>query len=458
MALCTETETRRDVEPATAATAGHALGEFIADAVMHHRAGHLGEAEAAWLTVLNVVPGHPGALHNLGVIAGARGQPHAAIDRFDAVIAGQPEYAPAHYNRAIACHTLGRTSEAILGLSRTCALDPGHYSAHRALGFLWLAQGERDRALDHFARTYELRRGDDRIGIAAASLRHATRGKLLHDAEQFGFLATRRRDGRRFASLAKAYEQVADEIGPGAPALSARQFEELGEDYNTAIHISAAPACAESAIGERPDRDAVVRAFKLPGTAGTVWFDDLLTPVALNRLKKFLVESTVWHDFSHIGGFVASYLEDGLASPLLLQIADELRCAFPEILGPLSQAWAFKGLDAGAAIEAHADDGAVSVNFWVTPDAANLRPGSGGLAVCRVPPPADRPVTGYDADKPEAAAFMARHADDTLIVPYRENRAVLFESRLFHRSDAPHFAAGYENRRINVTLLFGRHE
>jgi hypothetical protein len=43
-----------------------------------------------------------------------------------------------------------------------------------------------------------------------------------------------------------------------------------------------------------------------------------------------------------------------------------------------------------------------------------------------------------------------------MIVPYRENRAVLFESRLFHRSDAPHFAPGYENRRINVTLLFGR--
>jgi tetratricopeptide (TPR) repeat protein len=457
MALCTETETRRAVEPATTATAGRALGELIADAVMHHQAGRHAEAEAAWLAVLNVAPGHPGALHNLGVIAGARGQFHAAIDRFDAAIAALPDHAAAHYNRAVACHTLGRTSEAILGLSRACAIDPGHYDAHRALGFLWLAQGERDRALDHFARTYELRRGEDRTGIAATSLRHATRGKLLHDAEQFGYLAARRRDGRRFAILARAYEQVADDIGPGAPELSARQVEQLGEDYNTAIHISAAPACAESGIGGRPDRDAIVRAVK---AEGAFWFDDLLTAVALNRLKKFLVESTVWHDFSHIGRFVASYLEDGLASPLLLQIADELRRAFPEILGPypLSQAWAFKGLDAGAAIEAHADDGAVSVNFWATPDAANLRPGSGGLAVCRVPPPADRPLTGYDADKREVAAFMARHAGDTLIVPYRENRAVLFESRLFHRSDAPHFAPGYENRRINVTLLFGRRE
>ena len=72
-----------------------------------------------------------------------------------------------------------------------------YYGAHRVLGVLWLAQGERDRALDHFARTCELRRGEDRAGIAAASLRRATRGKLLHDAGQFGYLAARRRDGQR---------------------------------------------------------------------------------------------------------------------------------------------------------------------------------------------------------------------------------------------------------------------
>ena len=73
---------------------------------------------------------------------------------------------------------------------------------------------------------------------------------------------------------------------------------------------------------------------------GAVWFDDLPTPPALAALKRHLLESTIWHDFSHIGGFVASYLEDGLACPLLLQIADEIRGAFPDLLKghPLSQA------------------------------------------------------------------------------------------------------------------------
>jgi len=52
---------------------------------------------------------------------------------------------------------------------------------------------------------------------------------------------------------------------------------------------------------------------------------------------------------------------------------------------------------------------------------------------------------------------LEQQADNTLLVPYRENRAVLFESRLFHYSDAPNFDKSYENHRINLTMLFGRH-
>jgi tetratricopeptide (TPR) repeat protein len=454
MSLCIETDRHQEGDHPTAPHAETRPDRLLAEAMTQHRSGRLAEAEAAYQAALQVSPGHAGTLHNLGVIAAARGKLASAVDYFDRAIAAEPYYGAAWYNRAVAHRALGKTSDAIRGFGRACAIDPGHYDAHLALGFLWLAEGERDRALDHFARTYELRRGEDRTGIAAKSLSYANAGKLLHDAEQFRHLAARRRDGRRFELLARSYEEVAKEVGADAIELSDRQFELLGDDYNTAIHISPAPERTDRAVSDRPDRAAIVQDF---AACGAVSIDDLLAPAALNGLKRFLLESTVWHDFSHIGGFVASYLEDGLASPLLLQIADELRTTFPEILRshPLSQAWAFKGLVTESAVDAHADDAAVSVNFWVTPDAANLTPGSGGLVVCRVPPPADWVLNDYDSDKAEVATFLAQHADDTLHVPYRENRAVLFRSRLFHRSDAPHFAPGYENHRINVTMLFG---
>jgi hypothetical protein len=432
--------------------------QLVADAVAHHKAGRLDQAEAAYRDALGLAPGHAAITHNLGVIAAAQGRHRAAVGYFDAAIAAEPRYASAHYNRAVAQHALGQSRQAIQSFGRVCAIEPEHYDAHRALGFLWLAEGERGRALDHFARTYELRRGEDRSGVAAKSLTEATRSKLLHDAEQFRFLSERRRERQRFDALARNYEETAQGVPEAATPLSDRQLDVLGEDYNTAIHICGAPELAGAAVSGRPDRDALMQRFKKQ-QAGAVWFDDLLTPPALAGLKRYLLESTIWHDFSHIGGFVASYLEDGLACPLLLQIADEIRGTFPELLErrALSQAWAFKGLQATAAVDAHADDAAVSINFWVTPNEANLNPNRGGLVVCRVPPPAAWEIRDYDADKEPIAAFLEQHAADNLIVPYRENRAVLFESRLFHRSDGPEFATGYENHRINLTLLFGRH-
>src|SRR5690606_27528543 len=105
------------------------------------------------------------------------------------------------------------------------------YAAHRALAFLWQAQGKRGRALDHFARLQELRRGEDRIGIADASLVHATADKLRHDAAQFRYLAERRRDRQRWELLARAYDSVAAEIGgaSGPVLLTDTQRDTLGE-------------------------------------------------------------------------------------------------------------------------------------------------------------------------------------------------------------------------------------
>lgn len=429
---------------------------LVAVAVTHHRAGRLQEAEATYCEALQILPGHAPVVHNLGVLAASRGDHVAATERFDVCIRADPHYASAYYNRAISLEALGHRDESIKSFARAAALEPEHYSSHRALGFLLLAEGKRDRALDHFARTYELRRGQDHTGIASLSLTCATRAKLLHDAEQFRYLTLNRRGGRRLERLARNYEAVGRSFSQTIAKLSVPDLELLGEDYNTAIHLIDSPEIAGGAVRKRTDMDEIIRAFST-GPTGAVYFDEFLTPEGLVALKRHLLESTIWHEFGHIGEFVASYLEDGLACPLLLQIADEARGAFPELLGPypLSQAWAFKGLEAKSAIDVHADDASVSINFWVTRSDANLNPGRGGLVVHRTPPPADWAIEGYNADKGRIARFLEQHAQDTLLVPYRENRAVLFESRLFHQSDIPDFCQGYEDHRINITLLFG---
>ncbi len=434
------------------------FGELVALAAAHHGAGRLREAEASYRAALLLSPGHAAIINNLGVIAASEGRHDAAAALFDEAIAREHGHVAAHYNRGAALVELGRTGDAIKSFERVSALDPGHYEAHRALGFLWLEGGDRGRSLDHFARTYELRRGDDRLDGHAKFLTFATRSKLQHDAEQFRYLAERRRDRVRFGTLARAYEAAAKDFPERPTELSLPQRELLGDDYNTAIAIADAPELAGGAVANRADAEGLTRQF-CAGPAGAIYFDDLLTPRALSALRRHLLESTIWHDFSHIGGFVASYLEDGLACPLVLQIADELRQAFPGLLAqhPLSQAWVFKGLEGSSAVDIHADDAVISLNLWLTPTAANLTPERGGLAVCREPPPSGWAMEGYDADQERIVAFLEHHGANTLRIPYRENRAVLFESRLFHASDDPIFVPSYQNRRVNMTFLFGRH-
>ena len=61
-------------------------------------------------------------------------------------------------------------------------------------------------------------------------------------------------------------------------------------------------------------------------------------------------------------------------------------------------------------------------------------------------------------DKTKIQEELMKSKGNTRVIPYKENRAVIFNSNLFHETDNYEFKEGYENRRINVTILFGRRE
>ena len=81
---------------------------------------------------------------------------------------------------------------------------------------------------------------------------------------------------------------------------------------------------------------------------------------------------------------------------------------------------------------------------------------SGGLEIYRHAPPDDWQITNYDDDSELIKNFMVDHENQKIVIPYKENRAVLFNSSLFHGSNAPRFKSGYINHRINITMLFGQ--
>ena len=72
------------------------------------------------------------------------------------------------------------------------------------------------------------------------------------------------------------------------------------------------------------------------------------------------------------------------------------------------------------------------------------------------PIPSDKTHLHFGAGQTEAIrAFLAEHGAKPTTIPYRANRAVIFDSDLFHETDAIRFQDGYANRRINVTMLYG---
>ena len=185
--------------------------------------------------------------------------------------------------------------------------------------------------------------------------------------------------------------------------------------------------------------------------------DDFLTPDALDQLQKFCLESTVWrHPYKF--GYVGAFPQDGFASVSLFAIAEELLAALGEAFGgyQLAQWWGFAYDAQLPGTDIHGDDADFSLNVWITPDSANLDPNRGGLVVWDKTAPSDWTFDDYNSGGDRVRQFLQDHNAESTVIPYRVNRAVLFEGHLFHRTDDFAFAPGFANRRRSVTLLFRR--
>jgi hypothetical protein len=73
-----------------------------------------------------------------------------------------------------------------------------------------------------------------------------------------------------------------------------------------------------------------------------------------------------------------------------------------------------------------------------------------------VPAPLDWDLAKYNNGTAAACNFLAQAGARSITVPHRANRVLIFDSNLFHETDRIAFKEGYLNRRINITMLYGR--
>jgi len=430
--------------------------------------GRLDEAEAIYKQAIALKPDFADAHYNLGNTLQKLRRLEEADASYREAIVLKPDYAEAHYNLGVTLKELGKLDEAEASYRQAIALKPDYAEAHGHLGKTLHAMGSQESALKHFEKSLQLIRGMNPVDLHHKSFRLISNAKLDHDIEQFEYLASSGYDASKFQELVMLYQTVKSEINHTSDTdvltLTDKHQRLLRDTYNRPIHILKAPALDEPAVEDTLDVNKITENY-FEHEFGLTYVDDFLSPTALKCLREFLLGSTIWYDLFHKGGYMGAYLEEGLASPLVLQIAEDLRKKFPKIFKNhhLNHFWAYK-YDSRASeknnsfkgINVHADFAAINVNFWITPNSANLDPSSGGLVVYNAEAPLEWDFNSYNNNEQKIREEILKSDQKKTIVPHNENRAVIFNSNLFHETDNIEFKEGYENRRINVTLLFGR--
>ncbi|MCZ6617777.1 MAG: tetratricopeptide repeat protein, partial [Gammaproteobacteria bacterium] len=365
---------------------------------------------------------------------------------------------------------LERIDDALECFRNAVRLQPRLAEVHTNLGTCLLAAGDMEGAVESYKVAFRLKRAPT-LGKPEAERRAqwladtsdprflwTTTAKLRHDIEQFRHLMEIGRLPEQFGGVAGDYEEVLQELQslPGEKAvitLTSAQREKIASTYNKAVFIAEAPALAQDPVNPNLDAEALQKDY-FANAPGITYFDDFLTPEAIESLRRFCQESVFWFDTNR-NGYLGAYLSDGFYCDLLFQIAESLRQRLPRIFGErrLRQMWAYKYDSRLSGIERHADAAAVNANFWITPDEANLDPESGGLTVYTRETPMEWDFEKYNRD--QVALEEILEGSDSLTIPYRQNRIALFNSNLVHKTDVIRFREGYEYRRINVTMLFG---
>jgi hypothetical protein len=400
-----------------------ALEAALQQAIVHHRAGRLAEAEQLYRGILQARPDHPGITNNLGLLLKDQGRLEEAAATFRRIIALKPDDALAHCNLGNILRQQGEPDRAAASYRRAIALRPDMALAHRNLGTVLCETDHLAESFASFRRHAELAYGG--AGGAVPPQEPVPPHKAQHDREQHEYLNGGSATGGN-AQLRFRLEEGARLPGPAVnPDASGGEIAARWQSSQPQIAV----------------------------------IDNLLSDEALAKLRSFCWGSTIWRKV-YRDGYLGASPEHGFACPLLAQIGEELRDTYPAILGgyPLLQLWGFKYDSRLSGIDIHADFAAVNVNFWITADDANLDPESGGLVVWDVPAPAGWNFAKFNDDVPAARDFLARAGARAVTIPHRANRAVIFDSDLFHKTDQIAFKDGYLNRRINVTLLYGRRE
>jgi tetratricopeptide (TPR) repeat protein len=301
------------------------------------------------------------------------------------------------------------------------------------------------------------------LKITSKATEYSSAFKLKNQAEQIQYLMEEGLISSSFHSLSDQLNRLSSTLssvsGNSIVSLTESQSSLLGPYSNALLQYDDRPApSGDPFLNPDLNYDDLQQEYL---DTRMIYFDDLLTDCALQRLREALLRSTIFYRISP-AGFVGTYFTDGFAFNILFAIIQALSDRLPRLLTnkPINNLWAYRYDTKGEGVRPHNGDGSITLNLWLTPDNANLTPGSGGLVMYDKEHPTDWDWlhTNMYKDNSDVQQRIAEYLADAkaTVIPYKCNRAVLFHSTLFHKTDPYEFKDGYLNRRMNMTVLFGK--
>ena len=143
------------------------------EAIEHHRAGRLPQAEQIYRRILEAHPNNGHALYLLASIAHQAGKYDVAIDLLGKAIESDPKQAAFYISHGSALLQYGQLDEAIVSFRRALDIDPNSAETHNNLGIALREQGELHKAIDCFQRTVSI---NPNFAVA-----HDNLGNALHE-------------------------------------------------------------------------------------------------------------------------------------------------------------------------------------------------------------------------------------------------------------------------------------
>ncbi len=367
------------------------------------------------------------------------------------------QFPESHFQLASSLYDVGEHQAAIAHYHQIDETHPGNPDVLHGLGAAHMRQGNLMAAADCFDRALRARHA----GTLQLPTTPRTRIELEHLSEQLSYLRyVGELEPQYGPALTRLKQWLSESITSGAtPSQDIPKDVRLAIEplFTELVHYAPPAPQAGGALNASLDFQAIETDYASQGK-GIAIVDDLLASNTLAVLNEFLVKSTIWRH-PYPGGYIGTFPEHGVFCPLVAQVASELKYRLPNLLGPheLMKVWAFKYDSDAPGIGTHADDAAVNVNFWLTPDTARSDEYEAGLTIWDKPPPADwdfKSINNYESQG-NMERYLEEFGAQPHAVAYKANRAAIFCSDLFHRGTPIAFKPGYANRRINLTFLFG---